>query len=68
MPRIELSLSPEARKALIDCNTQSGALPQGTTESVIAELREAGCVSRTAMTISGRAARGRLLHDLLEEL
>lgn len=68
MSRPELSLSEEARKALIGANTQSGALPQGALDAVVQELKAAGMVARVSMTIRGRAARGRLLNDALEEL
>ena len=68
MSRPELSLSEGARKALINANTQSGALPQGLNPTVIHELQDAGMVRNTGMTYKGRAARGRLLHDALEAL
>lgn len=68
MSRPELSLSEEARKALTGANTQSGSLPQGTPDTVAQELRAAGMVRVLGLTNRGRAARGRLLHDALEEL
>ena len=68
MSRPELSLSEEARKALLGANTQNGELPQGTPETVVRELQDAQMIRTVSMTIRGRAARGRLLHDALEEL
>jgi hypothetical protein len=68
MSRVELGLTPKAKEALINANTQSGALPQGTPEDVLHELQDAHLVRNTGMTMKGRAARGRLLHDALEEL
>lgn len=68
MSRPELSLSEGAKTALINANTQSGALPQGTNPIIKVELMDAGMVRRDGMTLKGRAARGRLLHDRLEEL
>jgi hypothetical protein len=68
MSRPELSLSEKARAALINANTQSGALPQGTPEDVLHELQDALLVRSSGMTYKGRAARGRLLHDALETL
>jgi len=68
MSRVELSLSEAARTALINANTQSGALPQGTPEPIVRELQDAKLVRNTGMTLKGRAARGRLLHDALEGL
>jgi hypothetical protein len=68
MTRPEQGLTEAAVKALMGANTQSGALPQGTPEDIVKELRERGLISRTAMSIRGRAARGRLLHAALEEM
>jgi hypothetical protein len=68
MSRVELSLTEDARKALINANTQSGALPQGTPEPILHELQDMGLVRNVGMTYKGRAARGRLLHDALEAL
>ncbi len=68
MSRPELGLSEAARTALINANTQSGALPQGTPDAILHELQDALLVRNTGMTNKGRAARGRLLHDRLEEL
>lgn len=68
MPRPELSLSEEAKTALINANTQSGAMPQGTPAHVMEELRNANLVHHVGMSLKGQAARGRLLHDRLEAL
>ncbi len=68
MSRPELGLSERAKRALISANTQNGNLPQGTPAAVEGELREAGLFGAFGMTIRGRAARGRLLDDALEEL
>jgi hypothetical protein len=68
MSRPELGLSPQAKEALINCNTQSGKLPLGTPLLVMDELMDTGMVRRDGVTLKGRAARGRLLHDALEEL
>lgn len=68
MSRPELGLSEKAKTALINANTQSGALPQGTPDEVLRELQDVLLVRNTGMTYKGRAARGRLLHDALEAL
>lgn len=68
MSRVELSLTEEAKTALINANTQSGALPQGTPEPILRELQDAYLVRNTGMTQKGRAARGRLIHDALDAL
>lgn len=68
MSRPELSLSEGAKTALINANSQSGAVPQGTAETIVWELQDAELVRNTGMTYKGRAARGRLLHDRLEAL
>lgn len=68
MSRPELSLSEEAKKALVGANTQNGNVPKGTPVPVLNELRDARMIRVYGMTIRGRAARGRLLHDALEEL
>ena len=63
-----MNLSPQATRALINANTQNGSLPQGTPTGVTEELREAGLIARTSMTIRGRATRRRLMDNALEEL
>lgn len=64
----EQSLTEAAKVALINCNTQSGALPQGTEPLVRLELHNAGLIYSQGMTQKGRAARIRLVDASLGEL
>lgn len=68
MNRPEDGISPEACKALINANMRNGNLPQGTAREVIAELTERGLFVTRGLTLKGRAAHGRLVHDALGEL
>lgn len=62
-------LSHGAKEALINANTQTGRLPQGTPDMVALELRDAGLVGQgLGLTMPGRIARHRLMDARLEEL
>lgn len=59
-------LTEAAQTALINANTRTGALPQGTPAAVNEELRHAGLVAALGMTMRGRAVREALIEEALE--
>lgn len=68
MTKWEQELSPDARAAVINANTQTGRVPIGTADAVMDELRVAGLVASVGLTARGRMAKDHLISWALGEL